>query len=71
MPDPEFPILAVGDAGEEAADRAYCFTAHEEVAAVGEQIAHQQAAQDVAGGRMADIGCIDERIGSNCCDGAW
>ena len=60
--DPELPVLSIGERREEASGRAYRFGAHQQVPAVGEQVAHQQPLEDVAEWRGVDGACADECI---------
>ena len=62
---PEFPVLAIRDVGQEAAGTLEDLAADQHVPAIGEQVADQQARQEVAGRWAPDAACIRERIGAD------
>jgi hypothetical protein len=46
--DPELPVLAIGEGSDEAAGPPNSLAAQQQVTAIGEQVAHQKLAQDIA-----------------------
>ncbi len=68
---PELPVLAIRDVGQEAAGTLEDLAPDQYVPAIGEQVADQQAREEVAGRWAADAACIGERIGADGGDGVW
>ena len=62
--DPEFPVLAVSEAGEEPAGCLHGGAAEQQMPAIGEQVAHQQPFQDVAALGQKRVARSDERAGA-------
>ena len=68
---PELPVLTIGDAGDEAAGPPHRFVAQQQVPAIGEQIAHQQALQEIAGGCAANDAGSPRSRSAHGGDGLW
>ncbi len=67
--DAEFPVLAVGETGEKAACCLHRRTAEQKMSTIREQVANQQAFQNIAGRWPKRIVRSDESADAGGCDG--